>query len=75
MKKGKKEISTSFSQTFGKNGSHVKSIRVDADNNREPMICFSSTAERLSTDDLRMLGIFLNNVADEIEADDDFKNK
>ena len=75
MKKTKKEISQTYSQTFGQNGGKVKSIWITADNNREPMIEFSSTAERLNTDDLRMLANFFIEAADSIENDSDLKNK
>jgi len=75
MEKTKKEIRQTYSQTFGQNGGQVKSILITADNNREPMIEFSSTVERLNTDNLRMLANFFIEVADSIENDSELKSK
>ena len=71
MKKQQKTISMLFSQTFGANGGRKKYIRIEADNNREPMIIFSDTIERLTTCDLKDLGEFLIEVSEDINNDND----
>jgi len=68
---GKKQITQTWSFSFGKNGDHERRVTVEANNFREPMITFSNTSERITSEQMGELAGWLIAITAKIASDED----